>query len=386
MASITGIVSPNPVQENTNGSPITLNNVVKDDFFVIIAAAGGTEMRPNIALSGVPVETLADTTATPKYHEVTTECYERWWGWPWSQPYYVYYGWPYCGSFYWHGMHPCTPSVQTYCTQRVEEHRAQMRVQLVRARADGVLTAAASLAGGNISRFTVYHFRCQAQSTPGKVIDKVSWVLRTPQAVGREQNTWSHRVAANDLMLIVAAGNSGPTIAANPSDAMATNLVNYIFTHGPYVQTLVRLDWVNSNGTISYQFIKANVSQFIAGYSVDLRERYADFPSTGSVYWVVAPVRVNSSLQYIYPKPLEQAIVTAAAIDPVSFGIEFTFPRGNIQYSEDRFGQINVSSYEELHIIRLPSSVQIPSSVGDILLTDSELEAYITGLMRGWIA
>jgi hypothetical protein len=65
MASITGIVAPNPVQENTNGSPITLNNVVKDDFFVIIASAGGTEMRPNIALSGVPVETLVDTTATP---------------------------------------------------------------------------------------------------------------------------------------------------------------------------------------------------------------------------------------------------------------------------------------------------------------------------------
>jgi hypothetical protein len=40
MASITGIVSPNPVQENTNGSPITLNNVVKDDFFVIIACGG----------------------------------------------------------------------------------------------------------------------------------------------------------------------------------------------------------------------------------------------------------------------------------------------------------------------------------------------------------
>jgi hypothetical protein len=165
-------------------------------------------------------------------------------------------------------------------------------------------------------------------------------------------------------MLVVAAGNSGPTIAANPSGGTVTNLVNYVFTHGPYVQILVRLDWVNSSGAISYQFTKADVSQFIAGYSVDLRERYADFPTTGSVYWVVAPVRVNSNLQYVYPKPLEQAIATAAAIDPVNFGIEFTFPRGNLQYSEDQFGQINVSSYEELHIIRLPSSVQIPLALG----------------------
>jgi hypothetical protein len=263
---------------------------------------------------------------------------------------------------------------------------AQARVQWVRAQADGTLTVTASLPRGNISRFTVYHFRCQVQSAPGKVIDKVSWVLRTPQLIGQGQNTWSQRAAANDFMLVVAAGNSGPTIAANPSGGTPTNLVNYVFSHGPYVQILVRLDWVTASGTVSYQFTKADVSQFIAGYSVDLRERYADFPTTGSVYWVVAPVRVNSNLQYVYPKPLEQLIATAAALDPVNFGVEFTFPRGNLQYSEDQFGQVNVSSYEELHIIRIPGSVQIPTSVGDILLNDNELEAYITGLLRGWIA
>jgi hypothetical protein len=384
MASITGIVSPNPVQENTNGSPITLNNVAKDDFFVIIAAAGGTEMRPNITLSGVPVETLADTTATPRYQEWRQACYWYWWGWPWWRYYWPWYYWNgYC-HWYWAWYYGYCGYY--YCYQYTVAHVAQARVIWARAQADGVLTATASLANGNISRFTVYHFRCQLQSAPGKVIDKVSWVLRTPQTVGQGQNTWSQRAAANDFMLVVAVGNSGPTIAATPSGGTVTNLVNYIFTHGPYVQILVRLDWVNSSNAISYQFTRADVSQFIAGYSVDLRERYADFPSTGSVYWVVAPVRVNSNLQYVYPKPLEQAIVTAAALDPVSYGIEFTFPRGNLQYSEDQFGQINVSSYEELHIIRLPSSVQISSSVGDILLTDSELEAYITGLMRGWIA
>jgi hypothetical protein len=382
MASITGIISPTSVQENTNGSPITVSNVVKDDFLLIIAAAGGTEIRPGIALSGVPVETLADTTATPRYMEWRQACYYYWWGWPWWRPYWYWYYWnSYCHWYWAYYYGYCYP----YCYWHPSYHFAQARVMWVRADADGTLSATATMSQGQISRFTVYHFRAQTQAAAGKVITKVSWVSRTPQATGGN-NVWRQRAGSNDFMLVVAAGNQGATISATPSGATTTNLVNYVFTHGPYVQILVRLDWITSEAEVNYTFTKADVSQFMAGYSVDLRERYVDFPTTGDTYWVVVPVRVNSSLQPVYPKPLEQLLVTATTLDPVSFGLEYNFTRGNVQLAQDEAGQVSVASYEELQIWRFPNTVQIPSSVGDILLTDNELESFVTALRKGWVS
>ncbi len=382
MASITGITAPTPVQENTSGSPITIPNVIKDDLILVIASAGGTAIRPDISISGVPVETLTDTTATPSYQERKTQCYTYWWGWPWWRYYWPWYYWYGSCHWYWGWYYGYCGY---YCSQYSVSHVAQSRVMLVRADSNGSITASASLNSGSISRFTVYHFRAQVQASPGKVIDKVSWVLRPPQAQGGG-NVWRQRAAANDFMLVVAAGNKGGTISATPSGGSPINLVNYTFEHGPYVRVLVRLDWITSGAEVSYTYTNADVSQFIAGYSLDLRERYVDFPATGAVYWVAVPVRVNSSLQPIYPKPLEQLLTMATTLDPVSFGLEYNFTRGNVALAEDQFGQVNVSSYEELQIWRFPQSISIPASVGDILLTDAELEAYVTALRRGWIA
>lgn len=384
MASITGIITPNTVQENSSGSPITVPNIQKDDFLVIIASAGGTSTRPGISLNGLAVETLADTTSTPSYTEYRQSCYYVWWGWPWWRYYWPYYYWNgychwywawyygYCGYYY-------------YCYTYTTVHMAMTRVVWVRADEAGTLNVSASLPNGSISRFTVYHFRAQTQASPGKVIDKVSWVLRTPQAQG-SQSTWRQRADTNDLILVVAAGNRGGTISATPSGASVTNLLNYTFQHGSYVRTLVRLDWVTSNAEITYTYTNADVSQFIAAYSVDLRERYVEFPTTGSVYWVVVPVKVLSNFQRVYPKPLEQLLATASTVDPVSFGLEANFTRGNVQLTEDQAGQVSVASYEELHIYRFPSTIQISPTVGDILLNDNELEAFLTAMKRGWIA
>lgn len=384
MASITGIVAPTPVQENTSGSPITANNVVKDDFLLVIASAGGTTLRPTLAFSGIPYETLADTTATPGYTEYRTTCSWYWWGWPWWRYYWPWYYWNgychwywgwyygYCGAYYW-------------CYTTTVQHIAQTRVMWLRADADGSLTVTASLGSGTVSRFTVYHFRVQTSAAPGKVIDKVSWVLRTAQAQGGN-NTWKQRTKSNDFMLVVAAGNNGGTISATPSGGSPVNLVNYMFQSGSYVRILVRLDWITANAEVTYSYNNADVSQFLSGWAVDLRERYVDFPTTGSIYWVVVPVRVNSNLQQVYPKPLEQLLVQATTLDPVSFGLEANYTRGNVRIVEDDAGQVSVESYEELQIWRFPNTVQISQTVGDILLTDAELEAFMTALDKGWIA
>lgn len=383
MASITGIITPNTVQENSSGSPITVPNIQKDDFLVIIASAGGTSIRPGLALSGISFETLADTTSTPSYEEYTTTCVHRWWGWPWWRYYWPYYYWNgYCHWYYGWYYGYCG---YYYCSVHITYHMAMTRVMWIRADEAGTLTATATMSRGSISNFRVYHFRAQTQASAGKAIDKVSWVLRTPQAQG-SQSSWRQRSGANDFILTVAAGNRGGTISATPSGASVTNLLNYTFTHGDYVRILVRLDWVTSDADITYAFTNADVSQFIAGYSVDLRERYVEFPTTGSVYWVVVPVKVMSNFQRVYPKPLEALLSTASVLDPVSFGLEANFTRGNVRLAEDQAGQVSVESYEELHVYRFPNTIQISPSVGDILLNDNELEAFLTAMKKGWIA
>ncbi len=382
MASITGITGVS-IQENTSGSPITLANVVRDDFIVVIASAGGTQIRPDISSSGLPYETLADLTATPSYAEWRAACYYYWWGWPWWRYYWPWYYWnSYC-HWYWSYYYGWC-GYPYYCSWHVDYHMAQTRVQWIRADADGSIEFAATMGKGSISRFTVYHFRAQTQASPGKVIDRVSWTPRTAQHQGG-QNVWRQRAGSNDFMLVVAAGNKGGTISAVPSGGTPTNLLNYVFTHGPYVRTLVRLDWITSQGEVSYTYTNADVAQFISGWSVDLRERYVDFPTTGSVYWVVVPVRVLSSMQRIYPKELESLLSAATTLDPVSFGLEANFTKGNVKLAEDVSGQVSVDSYEELHIYRFPNTVTISQSVGDILLTDAELEAYILAQKKGWV-
>lgn len=383
MASITGIIAPTPIQENTSGSPITVTNILKDDFLVIIASAGGTVIRPSLALSGITYTTLADVTSTPSYAEWRTACSYYWWGWPWWRYYWYYYYWNgYC-HWYWGWYYGYCGYY--YCYSYATYHMAMTRVMWIKAEDNGNLSVTATIGQGSLSRFTVYHFRAQTQASAGKVVESISWVPRTAQAQGG-QSVWRQRAGSNDLMLVVAAGNKGGTISATPSGGTPTNLVNYTFEHGSYVRTLVRLDWITSGAEVSYTFSNADVSQFLSGWSLDLRERYIDFPTTGSVYWVVAPVKVLSSMQRIYPKPLEALLKQASTLDPVSFGLEANFTKGNVKLAEDQSGQVSVESYDELHIYRFPNTITISQTVGDILLTDAELEAYLTAQQQGWVA
>lgn len=375
MASITGFITPNTVQENSSGSPITVPNVQKDDFIVAIASAGGTSLRPNIAIEGLLGEVIADVTSSPVYTEYKKRCV--------TSRTIVWGGYGVNGIAYNPASVPTTD-----CSVETIKNEAMTRVVWLRADEAGTVKVSGSLDKGSLANFRVYHFRAQTQAGAGKVVEKVSWVIRPPLAQG-SGSTWRQRANTNDIILIVASGKNGGTISATPSGSSVVNLLNYQFQHGQYVRTLVRLDWVTSSSDITYTYTNADFSQFLAGYSVDLRERYVDFPEeagSGTVYWVVVPVRVLSNFQRIYPKPLEQLLSTASAVDPTKFGLEANFTRGNIKYMEDPSGQVAVKEYEELHIYRIPSTVQISPTVGDILVNDNELEAFLTALKKGWVS
>lgn len=387
MANITGWTQPNTVQQNNTGSAITVPNAQRGDFLVAIADAGGTLLRPNIEITGGELETLFDGLTSPLYEHTTTTCKIVWhWRWPW----YRYYWWyrQYYGYYWWYPYHWWYRHPTKVCKQDTTRETAMTRAVMVRLESAGplTLTASATLSDGSVDRFTVYHFRPTVEAASGKTIQKVTWV---PRAALAQQNTSDgnqhiFHATAKDLVFTLAAGNDGDGISITPSGNAPTNLINQTFAYQTKVRTVVRLDYFNSAGDVTYTFTKLDVARFLQGYAADIREVYADFPTTGSVYWVAVPARVNASLKPEYPSEIETLMRQASTLDPVSFGLEYTFPRGSYQTKEDASGQVSVESYDELHILRFPDSISLSTSIGDILLDDSELESYIAALEAGW--
>lgn len=392
MASITSWQTVNTQQNNT-GSEIELPNAVKGDIIVAIADVGGADTKPDIEISGADQEELADLLTSPEYEKVTehtttsTTCRRYYhyrypyYRYHWYYGYYWNYRW-YYGR--WGYRTRCTTRTRTYTTTDLQV--AQTRALVSRVKTEGPVTLAVTgeIPNDDLDRFTVVHLRPDVDAASGKNLKRVTWVPRAKQAQedGDEKNRYNLALNTYNIVFALGSGNEGD--GADISINSGTNLVKQEFAWKNKIRTVFRMDFIESDGDYNHTFNKLNIAKFIKAYASDIREAWASFPTTSGVFWIETPAKVNADLTYTYPPQIEALLNQAENVDPVSTGLEIRFPKGSYQTDQDSAGQVNVESWDELHLLRFPDSLNVSTSIGDVFTSDADVEAYINQAEKDW--